>query len=246
MQVIYALYWLNTGMVYIGKTKSAKARLKSHITSLENNNHFNSDIQDYYNKQGVPDFYILEYCEDTDVYTVEKNWINEFDSVSIGLNKIGNKFQGNIIYSKEDTVLLYSNINKLTKDLPLLDTTIKCKAILVDTDSNIYYINKTTDFCNQQHNLSNSDCSDINKVIRGERLSCKGYTLYGKTKQPISTFIIKSPTGIITENIGNLAEFCRNNEILSVGWYNSASQLSRVARGVLSNYKGFTCAKKYQ
>lgn len=76
-------------MVYIGKAKSLKDRIRLHFAALEANTHYNSKLQDQYNAHGKPEVITLEYCEDDEVFKKENMWIQEFNSTEEGLNIYG-------------------------------------------------------------------------------------------------------------------------------------------------------------
>lgn len=91
MQCIYALFWEQNNMIYIGKTVSLKRRVAEHLEILNANSHYNSKLQNQYNEYGEPSIIELEYCEDEDVYIKENYWIKEYDSVLSGLNIYGGR-----------------------------------------------------------------------------------------------------------------------------------------------------------
>jgi predicted GIY-YIG superfamily endonuclease len=59
---IYALYWEEQDLIYIGESDNIERRFKEHLKMLETNKHFNYRVQEVYNTYGLPLFQILEEC----------------------------------------------------------------------------------------------------------------------------------------------------------------------------------------
>ena len=238
MQVIYSLYWEPSDMVYIGKTTSIKTRIAEHNKDGLAGTHYNDKIQHQYKLYGIPTVTQLEVCEDAEVFKREQHWIREFDSINSGLN-IQNTGSNHAVNVR--SIACNTNIE--------IDSTIKCKAILIDEKNQPHYVNNVADFCRTNSLLCStweSSSRDINRVIKGERKSHKNFRLYN----PEGTIavlnkcysLINTETGSIVENITNLAEFCRQEPALSDNWYNAANSLRMLAAGRRKKpIKGFTC-----
>jgi hypothetical protein len=78
---IYALYWEEPALVYIGRAINTLNRFNRHINDLKNNKHCNYKVQDAYNKYGKPSLIPLSYD-----YSEEALWIKEFNTTVDGLN----------------------------------------------------------------------------------------------------------------------------------------------------------------
>ncbi len=98
---IYALYWWEQNLVYIGRSTNLTERPKKHIRDLENNRHSNYKVQEAYLKYGAPDFIVLEYCTSDFLNSKEVFWQKEFDSLNtkIGLDIVGAGANGGISYN---------------------------------------------------------------------------------------------------------------------------------------------------
>lgn len=79
---IYALYWWEQDLVYVGLSQNLSNRKKEHFTLLKNNKHTNYKVQNAYNNFGIPDFIILEYVEDIlKLPELEVYWCNELNAL---------------------------------------------------------------------------------------------------------------------------------------------------------------------
>lgn len=79
---IYALYWEEQDLIYIGQSVNIEKRFKEHLRNLENNNHPNYRVQNTYNILGSPKEILLEVTEIKDLNLLERFWQIEFDSLS--------------------------------------------------------------------------------------------------------------------------------------------------------------------
>jgi len=180
----------------------------------------------------------LEVCEDVEVFKRDQHWIREFDSINSGLN-IQNTGSSHAVNVR--SIACNTNIE--------IDSTIKCRAILIDEKNQPHYVNNVADFCKTNSLLCNtweSSSRDINRVIKGERKSHKNFRLYKPegTRAVLNKYysITNTETGNIVENISNLAEFCRKETALSDNWYNAAYSLRMLAAGIRKKtINGFTC-----
>lgn len=78
---IYSLYWEETDQIYIGQSEDIERRWKTHLYQLSNSTHNNYNLQNTYNKYGIPVFSILEVCERAQLLIQEKAWASEFDNL---------------------------------------------------------------------------------------------------------------------------------------------------------------------
>lgn len=83
---IYALYYLDCGLVYIGQAQNIQKRYTEHLNTLKNNKHTNFKLKKAYENYGPPNLYILEECNIEDLYKKEVLWTKEFNSINDGLN----------------------------------------------------------------------------------------------------------------------------------------------------------------
>lgn len=79
---IYALYWWEQDLVYVGLSQNLSNRKKEHFTLLKNNKHTNYKVQSAYNNYGEPDFIVLEYTEDiAKLPELEVYWCKELGAL---------------------------------------------------------------------------------------------------------------------------------------------------------------------
>lgn len=231
MQVIYSLYWQQSGQVYIGKTNSIKDRIKYHFQKLGNGAHYNTKLQEQFNLYGEPEIVTLEYCEDSEVFKREAAWITEFDAVNSGLNLRGD-LRDNIFIPQERSVP---------------EPTKEAKYIVIDENNTLHYIDCLTEFCKTYPKFDpknyKAEANQLSKVLnlKSTTRSHKGLRLYTGTStlvQPSKVYTIKYKDEVY-QGVRNLAEFARNHYAISDKWYNAANGLRCVARGTLKQYCGF-------
>jgi len=78
---IYALYWWEQDLVYVGLSQNLDQRKKEHLRMLKSSTHTNYKVQNAYNTYGVPEFIVLEYCSLQELPDKEVYWCNEFDAL---------------------------------------------------------------------------------------------------------------------------------------------------------------------
>jgi len=83
---IYALYYLDEGLVYVGQAQNIQKRYTEHLNSLKRNKHANFKLKKAYDTYGTPKLHILEECDIDELHDKEKMWTAEFDSINSGLN----------------------------------------------------------------------------------------------------------------------------------------------------------------
>lgn len=127
---IYALYWQDKGLVYIGQTANIVRRITQHISYLKAGTHENYKVQNAFDKYGMPQHYVLEECTLEDINNCEISWITEFDAINSGLNIIeggGHSYGVNHTTSKNSKLQIY-----------------KAFILLANTDEPFDYIVKRT------------------------------------------------------------------------------------------------------
>jgi len=124
---IYALYWEEPDLVYIGQSKEIEVRFYEHLRLLKVGKHPNYKVNRVYNTYGIPTTVILETCDLKDLDILEINWMEEFDSLNSGLNIV----PGGITNGRdtEHGASKYTKENILKAVSFLLDTTLSLKEI---------------------------------------------------------------------------------------------------------------------
>lgn len=77
---IYAI--VSENRVYIGSSKDLNERYKRHLSELKRNVHANSKLQKFVNKHGIGAirFIVVEFCDISDLISLEQKWIDETKS----------------------------------------------------------------------------------------------------------------------------------------------------------------------
>lgn len=78
---IYALYWWEQDLVYIGLSSTLAKRHKEHIRLLTKESHPNYKVQNAFDSFGYPEFIVLEYCSIHKLPEREIVWCNEFNAL---------------------------------------------------------------------------------------------------------------------------------------------------------------------
>ena len=139
---IYALWFEEPAMVYVGQSQNIQKRYKKHLTTLKGDNHSNYKVQGYYNKYGVPDLVILELCKLDQLNNLEIVWTEEFDSISKGLNIIEAGGHGYGVnsptskYTRRQVLRVFSLLYKTKYSYPVIAKYTKTSESLVSGISN--------------------------------------------------------------------------------------------------------------
>lgn len=83
---IYALYYEQEALVYIGQSQNIQKRYTEHLLTLKKGIHANYKLLSLYTKYGPPELIILEECSIDQLFDKEALWTKEFNSVKSGLN----------------------------------------------------------------------------------------------------------------------------------------------------------------
>jgi len=85
---IYCLYFeTDDGMFYVGQSVSIYNRYKAHCNALKNRKHGNILLQNLYNKyETQPSIAVVELANIENLDSLEKYWIEQFDSFYNGMN----------------------------------------------------------------------------------------------------------------------------------------------------------------
>lgn len=83
---IYALYWEEQDLIYIGQSVNIERRYKDHLVKLKAQKHSNYLVQEAYTKYSIPKLHIIEVCSLSELNDKEIKWTVEFNSINTGLN----------------------------------------------------------------------------------------------------------------------------------------------------------------
>lgn len=117
---IYALYWEEQDLMYIGLSENIERRYKDHLRLCSSKKHTNYKVQETYNIYGKPTLWILEECQISELNNKEICWTNEFDTLNSGLNIVEPGIAGgsginnsNSKYSKIQILKVFRSLIKL-------------------------------------------------------------------------------------------------------------------------------------
>lgn len=120
---IYAIYFTNIDKIYVGQSQQIEQRFIAH-KSLFSRGHYNYKMANAYYKDPNPEYIILEVCSISNLNELEIHYINEFDSITSGLNiQYGGESgrpgfgNGKCKYTREELELAFNLLTdpKLTK-----------------------------------------------------------------------------------------------------------------------------------
>lgn len=223
---IYAIFWEQQDLIYIGKSVDIESRIKRHKSSMINNKHTNYKVQNAYNKYGMPKFTIIEECRSNKLSELEKVWTEEFNALSAsGLcivnpeTGIGNIGENNL--ASKHSRLTYLLIFRMLSG-PVLIKVNNIAEVLGTTDSvvnSILYSRKHLWLKEKypfRYSLMLSRNSVRNTYFKINKVSC----------------ILVSPEGI-EYYVSNLTEFAKQHNL-------TASTLSKLYRKERSHHKNWT------
>jgi hypothetical protein len=219
---VYALYWWNSDLIYVGVSQDIYSRKEQHLRLLKRGAHYNSKVQQAYNSFGIPEFILLELAGISELSYKEYVWFNEFNVLGLqGLNiaepgihseqaskyskltilkvfrelylttntfnVISNKFNTtpefaiNIFYTKthlwlqEKYPYQYSIMkSKIRKSNSFAHKLRSDSALLISPTYEIFECHNIKEFA-RTHNLIPQN---LGEVIRGKRLTHKGWKVY--------------------------------------------------------------------
>lgn len=127
---IYALYWEEQDLIYIGQSQNIERRWKEHIADMQRNVHHNYKVQLAYNSYGIPRHIVLDTCSISKLDELEAAYTNEFCSLNNvnGLNIVeaGNTGWGingnNSRYTKRQILSIFSLLYKGVMTCPQIAT----------------------------------------------------------------------------------------------------------------------------
>lgn len=228
---IYALYWAEQDLIYIGQSQNIEVRFREHISLMRRCKHTNYKVQNTFNLYGVPTLNILEICKIEDTNTLEVYWTKEFDAlqgshglciiepglVGWGTNSNSSK------YSRSSVLKVFSLLYKKNSTVPqIVSRTKVSKSVVQDIlvgDSHLWLQEAyPTQYALMQSRVRQT--SNISKKLQ--------YTPK-----------LVSPEGVIYE-ITNITEFCKctlTSDATSVP--SKVRGIARVIDGTRKQYKGW-------
>lgn len=223
---IYALYWWEQNLIYIGLSQNLVSRKHEHFRKLYSNTHSNHKVQKAFDSYGLPEFIVLEPCSIEELPKKEIYWTKEFNAldkntglcivepgiVGFGTNSNASKYSS--IQILKTFSLLYRGKHTFAEIAKRCNTS---ETICNDISNNRTHLWLKEAYPTQYEQM----CSIKNRTHR-KLLTIKKATLIDSTGSLYEVFGIK--------------QFCRNvlgNETFS-------SSISRVINGTRKSCKGFT------
>lgn len=227
---IYALYWAEQGLVYIGQGV-IESRYIQHIKSAQSKTHCNHKVQKAFDLYGVPEQVVLE-TNCIDINQAEMYWIKEFNATTQGLNILegGGSMRGlnhpRSKYSKKTILKVFVLLlrNKLTYAEIANRTNVSLSNIACISVGRIHGWLKET------------YPKEFNEMVKLRKIRAIGST-------PKQLTLIKDPEGIIHQ-VRNTAAFCREHPLLKNNWKNESSEINKIIRYERSQHKGFVVVEK--
>jgi len=225
---IYALYWWEQDLIYIGLSQNLTQRKSEHFRKLNTNKHSNYKVQDAYNKYGNPDFIILEECSIDELPNKEVFWTNEFNALNSGLCIVAPGIVGfgpNSNASKYSGITILRVFSLLYKgELTIPQIAAKCRV--------------PTTLVSDMHNSKNH--------LWLKKYSKEYHLMTSKTRSNTDKYrqnaiaILKAPDNSLIE-LFCIKDFCREY----LGTTNHSSNVSRMLAGTRKSCKGFTVYQKF-
>jgi group I intron endonuclease len=135
---IYALYWEEQDLIYVGQSQDVERRYKAHMYHLKLQDHKNSRIQHTYTLFGEPKLVILEECCISQLLELEIGYISEFSSAERGLNILMAKptswgtNSANSKYTKRQILSIFSLLYKGKLTCPQIAKRLKVNTSTVE------------------------------------------------------------------------------------------------------------------
>lgn len=233
---IYALYWEDQDLIYIGLSEDVEGRYRDHLRLCRGNKHTNYKVQDAFYKYGSPNLVIIEKCLISELNDKEIYWTREFNSINDGLNIVEAGLVGwgtlsnSSKYSKRQILKVFSLLYKSTLSHKCISIKSKVSASLPQD----IVLGKSHLWLREAYPKQYS----LMKENRAERIPSNNGALFQNRGIKLPTIV--SPEGIIYNEISNLTEFCKTIPLFSINIKNSMKGLSKVILGERNQYKGWT------
>lgn len=105
---IYKLVFKGTDKVYIGESENIENRFRHHLYTI-GNGRASQKIKDAVFLYGKPTLVILAECTPNDLYPLEKETIEIYNSVAEGFNTRSEAYAGNSLKGEDSGLSLFSN-----------------------------------------------------------------------------------------------------------------------------------------
>ena len=223
---VYALYWWDYDLVYVGLSQDLSRRKSEHYYHLVNNKHSNYKVQLAYSNHGLPDFIILEYCKLEDLPKKEIFWSGEFNAVN-NINALGIVEPGVVGFGTNSNGSKYSKFQILKVFSLLYKNSISYTEIAKRTNTNKSLVQ---DIANSRTHLW---IREVYPHQYAKMLDHKDRA-HRKHRENIKAILIHEDGR--KYQVFSIKDFCR--EIL--GNVTFSSSISRLIKGTRKSCKGFS------
>lgn len=229
---IYALYWEEQDLIYIGQSVNIENRYKEHLRNLIGNKHTNYKVQNAYELYGNPRHIILEECLPDLLYAKEVAWTKEFNSLLNGLNIIEpgvvgyGPYSGYSKYSKIKVLKVFSLLYRTTLPYSEIASKLSVKIGLPQDISTGYSHTWLKEFYPEKY-LQMTSNRNI-RVLRNEG-----------SKLGLVNINLVSPLGEVYLDIKNIKKFCENIPEFSSNLKNAQVGIGRIINKVRKKYRGW-------
>lgn len=226
---IYALYWAEPDLVYIGQSRDINTRIRRHTSELRSNKHKNLLMQQTWNTYGKPECITLDICSEQELEYLERYYIKEFDSCNTGLNitlgsgSVSGTTHGSSKYSKRQILKVLALLLRNNLDYASISNRTRVSiAVIITLKNKRSHFWIQTEYPDKWKQLD--DCVVIHK--------------YNENRKTCVTLI--SPTGIKYINT-NISEFVKENSHLfcNKNYRTIANGFYKLTSKVRSTYLGW-------
>jgi group I intron endonuclease len=230
---IYALYWEEQDLTYIGLSQDIEGRFKEHIRDMGDKTHTNYKVQNTYNLYGKPNLVIIEECLIEQLNDREIYWTKELDTLNTkhGLNIVE---AGGTGFGPNASSSVYTRITILRVFSLLYRTSLSCKSIAKKTNTH-FHLSKDISRGRTHKWLKEYFPAKYEEMLQKTSTRDK-VPKYYKYKD------ITDPFGVLYKDIGNVSKFCREHAELSLDLHNSITGIGRVLDSSRKSYKGWRLA----
>lgn len=196
---IYALWYEEQDLVYIGQSVDIHRRYTEHLSSLHKSKHSNYRVQEAFNLYGPPELVILELASYSELNKLEIQWTKEFDSLNslniVEAGKVGHGVNSNhSVYTKAQLLLTFRL---------LYNTTLEYNKIADITKVNISTIKAIVS--KAKHTWITNKYPYLHKKILGKRNHNKGSQFSLKT----GTYLVFTDPEGREYNVYNVGQFAK-------------------------------------
>ncbi len=243
---IYLISHLDSGKVYVGSSVNCISRIKKHKSLLSRNKHYNTKLQNAWNKYKETNFSfeIIEKVPPRLLMEREQCWMDSYDVIDVGYNLTPNA-NSNLGFKHSDETKRKLSLIQLKKVISV-ETRLKLSTANKNKKREAEVIARIAK-ANRGKKRSAEICAMISKKLQGRKLTdthkeniangITGQIRSEKHKYNLSLARAKIHKFVNPKNeliiITNLKKFCLDNNLDSAGFW-------AIKNGKYKQYKGWT------